>query len=413
MHSNSHLKQFLNHPEQLVRFGIYDYFTDFRNADTEIRRELVKRLTETGGRRERLRVIRCLAQNNPDAEVFAALAQLRPSDQLVCQAISDCIDEMPTEFLEELTADKLQFLVNEKHNAGFSPQEYLDTKKKLSGTATQDLWNQVWEYNEECCETDHSFSEARIGKVVRELCSRPDFPLEDYRAAWLKDYDEECDGYDEVLLCMMAGELRDDEAIDSLLRFVTEYDPLSYVCDQAHKTLNCYNSATVPRRVENIYHSCPDDAHMGLAFALTKNSAVEAETLMLRLLGSEKDFAVKTIFASSLAERFCPEALEMQAAMLPDGYDRMFDELESKLFVSYMVNGIEHRDMSKWLRIGKETQAKIAGWEENLQQQPVLLREPNNKKNSIPAIASSQSKTGRNEQCPCGSGKKYKKCCGK
>jgi len=30
---------------------------------------------------------------------------------------------------------------------------------------------------------------------------------------------------------------------------------------------------------------------------------------------------------------------------------------------------------------------------------------------SVPKIA--EKKTGRNEPCPCGSGKKYKKCCGK
>ena len=314
---------------------------------------------------------------------------------------------------ENLTADKLQFLVSEKHNSGFSPQEYLDIKKKLSETATQDLWNLVWEYSEECRENDDSFSEDKIEKTIRELCSRPDFPLDDYRAVWLKDYDKEYDGYDDVILCMMAGELLDDEAIDSLLRFITDYDPLTYVGGQAQKTIDCYDSAAVPRRVESIYFSCPDEVRMGLAFALTNNSSAEAGELLLRLLDSEQDLAVKTVFACSLADRFCSEALERQVAMLPDGYDRMFDELEPKLYVSHLVNGIEHQDMSKWLRLGKETLAKIASFDEDTQQQPILLREPNIKENTVPAIVSAQSKTGRNEPCPCGSGKKYKKCCGK
>jgi uncharacterized protein YecA (UPF0149 family) len=32
-------------------------------------------------------------------------------------------------------------------------------------------------------------------------------------------------------------------------------------------------------------------------------------------------------------------------------------------------------------------------------------------RNTVPIIA--EPKIGRNEPCPCGSGKKYKKCCGK
>ena len=31
---------------------------------------------------------------------------------------------------------------------------------------------------------------------------------------------------------------------------------------------------------------------------------------------------------------------------------------------------------------------------------------------AAPAVAAPRAKVGRNEPCPCGSGKKYKKCCG-
>ncbi len=55
------------------------------------------------------------------------------------------------------------------------------------------------------------------------------------------------------------------------------------------------------------------------------------------------------------------------------------------------------------------------GWEYNIELEPdkpeditdleILLNPPK------PTIA--EKKVGRNEPCPCGSGKKYKKCCGK
>jgi preprotein translocase subunit SecA len=42
---------------------------------------------------------------------------------------------------------------------------------------------------------------------------------------------------------------------------------------------------------------------------------------------------------------------------------------------------------------------------------PLRKKEPAKKKTSAPKVAS--EKVGRNDSCPCGSGKKYKKCCGK
>lgn len=41
---------------------------------------------------------------------------------------------------------------------------------------------------------------------------------------------------------------------------------------------------------------------------------------------------------------------------------------------------------------------------------PVFFAEEDDELDAEPAAAS--SKTGQNEPCPCGSGKKYKKCCG-
>ncbi|MCY4672197.1 MAG: SEC-C metal-binding domain-containing protein [Bacteroidetes bacterium] len=38
---------------------------------------------------------------------------------------------------------------------------------------------------------------------------------------------------------------------------------------------------------------------------------------------------------------------------------------------------------------------------------------PSNRRKKIDGPRINQAKIGRNSQCPCGSGKKYKRCCGK
>jgi len=43
----------------------------------------------------------------------------------------------------------------------------------------------------------------------------------------------------------------------------------------------------------------------------------------------------------------------------------------------------------------------------------VFSGDKNGKERTIPSPAPDEKNVGRNEPCPCGSGKKFKKCCGK
>ncbi|MDD5596258.1 MAG: SEC-C metal-binding domain-containing protein [Candidatus Omnitrophica bacterium] len=44
---------------------------------------------------------------------------------------------------------------------------------------------------------------------------------------------------------------------------------------------------------------------------------------------------------------------------------------------------------------------------------PEAPAKPNFSSAKPPAQRTAEAKVGRNDPCPCGSGKKYKKCCGK
>jgi uncharacterized protein YecA (UPF0149 family) len=44
---------------------------------------------------------------------------------------------------------------------------------------------------------------------------------------------------------------------------------------------------------------------------------------------------------------------------------------------------------------------------------PAVVRVQTQKRLNPPKTIMAEKKVGRNEPCPCGSGKKYKKCCGK
>jgi preprotein translocase subunit SecA len=84
-----------------------------------------------------------------------------------------------------------------------------------------------------------------------------------------------------------------------------------------------------------------------------------------------------------------------------EGYD-MFNEMTAFIqedTVKYIVNATLQTDETK-----REQAAKITGFGGTSSSDGSVKKEPSVRK---------EKKVGRNEPCPCGSGKKYKKCCGK
>jgi preprotein translocase subunit SecA len=76
-----------------------------------------------------------------------------------------------------------------------------------------------------------------------------------------------------------------------------------------------------------------------------------------------------------------------------------------------MIEQIKLETIQMLFRIQVATQEETAQLEE-AQQQPMFLSHSESTGGSRPQPARKTAKIGRNQPCPCGSGKKYKKCCG-
>jgi hypothetical protein len=73
-------------------------------------------------------------------------------------------------------------------------------------------------------------------------------------------------------------------------------------------------------------------------------------------------------------------------------------EPEETAYGFYKTMGIDHHKLSVWKQIADE---KDSGFNAEMEND-----------RHISVVAPNQTKVGRNDPCPCGSGKKYKKCCG-
>jgi preprotein translocase subunit SecA len=77
-----------------------------------------------------------------------------------------------------------------------------------------------------------------------------------------------------------------------------------------------------------------------------------------------------------------------------------------------MISTIKGEIIQMLFRIQVATQEETEQLEE-AQQQPIFLSHGDSAAGSKRKPVKKAAKIGRNQPCPCGSGKKYKKCCGR
>ena len=116
------------------------------------------------------------------------------------------------------------------------------------------------------------------------------------------------------------------------------------------------------------------------------------------------------VLAADWAEGFM-EAVELRA----DAWEAMFEDEDAKLLFAPIMAHLHDKDGKPLIDGSPEEMLKIR--DENAQILPFAIkgihdfwkarRQPAN-----PARGLAGKKVGRNEPCPCGSGRKYKRCCG-
>jgi hypothetical protein len=135
------------------------------------------------------------------------------------------------------------------------------------------------------------------------------------------------------------------------------------------------------------------------AISVLSGTKTAFATKVLKELFYEVEFDdEQDLVFEALCHQLSADALpEIEEYMKNDPVSYMI-EIEEKIYGFYKVMGIDHHDLSKWKQIADEKESAFNAEMENDMQFSV----------DAPLLP----KVGRNDPCPCGSGKKYKKCCG-
>jgi hypothetical protein len=206
----------------------------------------------------------------------------------------------------------------------------------------------------------------------------------------------------EIFLVQIAGHMRFEPAIPLIIKkLIVDGEILNEECD---RTLTRIGTDAVIRAVRDVYPQAPNHFRLyssGIFGDIHSDLAVSAG---LELLSLELDLDLRTWFANALVDQFSTEAIDAARTVLledhPDSYD-----LKSSLVVACKLMAYEVPELMRWERELAEPRRPFASRD----LPPPVFAALNDESGISPT--STGMKTGRNDPCPCGSGKKFKKCC--
>ncbi|WP_273124244.1 SEC-C metal-binding domain-containing protein [Bacillus weihaiensis] len=117
----------------------------------------------------------------------------------------------------------------------------------------------------------------------------------------------------------------------------------------------------------------------------------------MRQFDKVTDITIKTLIASALCSQLSTRAIPILEDFTKENYAHSLLNLKEDFYACFIINQIDHPKLSEWKQELNEG---------------LLQREGKNNRFSLFSKPAKSEKVGRNEPCPCGSGKKYKKCCG-
>jgi uncharacterized protein YecA (UPF0149 family) len=112
---------------------------------------------------------------------------------------------------------------------------------------------------------------------------------------------------------------------------------------------------------------------------------------------SAKELDHQDILMEALCHQLSEEALPEINQHMELDYTSGLVDIEQTAYSYFSILGLKHRELALWKQVALERELDFKQKGDDLPLAPVQ----------------NEMKVGRNDPCPCGSGKKYKKCCGK
>jgi hypothetical protein len=220
---------------------------------------------------------------------------------------------------------------------------------------------------------------------------------------------------------MLAGEMRLERAIPLVVKKLHECgEILSEECVEA---LGKIGTDPAAEAVAEGWLDAEWDYRLYASSALEKIHSDTTVRKSLELLPQDKDLDIRTKLADALLGQFADEGIEPVREMVQRrAYDPMNSDLMRKLVAVSTALGLTFPEHPIWKREAEEKMARQERRTKEMQgflqapakpappPKPAPARDDYLEPKPAPFLRT-EKQVGRNDPCPCGSGKKFKKCC--
>jgi HEAT repeat protein len=431
------LKPFLKHPDRFVRVAVAEYFRDGRSRDPEILPLVLEACEGMATRvvRQLLEAARSLVVTEPALDRL--LQRLDDAeDESVRQLLAERIVEAPPALLK---ARETEILEHPQFPIELEPRVH--RRLMLAGWDDDRLWTELEEIAQEADEDTSNDPDLDREEDVIELLGERSTPDEAALLARLDDPKVE-GSWLEVHLVDVIGRRGLRSAVPALIsRLILDDD---FMPQAAVEALVRIGDPEALLRFRDIYRerlaNPNEDASLRFSSIdlLGHFKHPSAEQVILELLEIETDVTLRTFLCVALCEQFSERGVEVVLREIEAGYDTTLTSLESELLPVIDVLGIDVPEANAWRGQREEDDEHYArivdSWdameaeddfdenefdeddfdedefdedefdEDEFDERPPAVTLP---------IRNVEPRVGRNDPCPCGSGKKFKKCCGR
>lgn len=333
-----------------------------------------------------------------------------------------------------------------------SRREHLQARLDLAGEPPEPLWGRMMDYAAALGDRDITEAEELEADRLIEAVARRREPFGPRVLAALSDPDVQ--GWRELFCVDVAGEMRLSDAAPALLDKLKD-DDTEMLWDVAADALVRIGDQGVIDAIAERFDRDGSGFQLSTASILGRIKRPESLAALLKLLPAEIDLGVVGAIVSALVD-LCPtdaETIEtLRAIERGGGYDRMTIHLDEELLTLSIMTGYDLPEAPEWRKRIEENRSRWAMGMSNVDQliRPTESLLPSTlhaaplspspaRRGAAAAVAQrwpmataagmaagtrarggggalpfrkAGPKVGRNDPCPCGSGKKHKKCCG-
>lgn len=430
------IKAAILHPDLAIRDRAISYFANSFSTDTSLM-PLVIQAVETYGR------------NNTTYQVIGAARELPQTEDTIAWIVGELNAELTgrcanyplnlsmilTEADPRLLLSQEAAILSARHFLPYLHESVAD-RLRMTTWDFDTCWQQLEAFGEETKDDPEAGSRKRnYGSSIVEALARFGQASEErvrtLLAQNVEDYTHHPMLWLEPLLIRLAGRARLESSVPLLLsKLMLNDDVLDAECTDA---LTWIGTPAVVQGLAELFPTAEEHLRMLASSVLENIHSDVAVEACLRLLDQETDDFIRRELTHAILLQFASEGVERaRQYLLGRRLDVEDTDLRTTLLETCTLTGDRFPEYEEWLATEKaekeEHQRRLAALGDNHmgtllyslerlagKQVPVAPKPrpplPPAPRLSPPPKPEARKKVGRNDPCPCGSGKKFKHCC--